>query len=108
MSVLLKNIPPGLVALYTSMQLIITDPSTGVNKPEAVVRIAVLDMIKQFIRLTGRHPRLLYIPRSVEAALQIDRGRNLGFPEKTHGKIRGLALVFSCTPVWDADELKVE
>lgn len=98
------KLPKDLLKLYDSMKESVCAPSVGVDKPEAVVRMAVLDLIKQFVRLTGQHPRMLYIPQSVEAALQIDFGRNLGI----HGKIRNQKLIFTCAPVWNADELRVE
>src|ERR1700683_3154526 len=72
------KLPKELTLLCSGTKEIACDPAIGVDKPEAVVRMVVLDMIKQFVRLTGQHPRLIYIPQSVEAALQIDQGRNLG------------------------------
>src|SRR3712207_3374896 len=89
-----------IVNLYRAMSDLVLDPATGVDKPHAVVRLMVLDAMKQFQRLTGRPPRLLYVPRCVEAALQIDRGRNLGLHEDTHGKIRDEQQVFTCRVVW--------
>jgi len=102
------SVPPGLQALYRSLKEIKDSAQCGVDKPEAVTRMVVLDALMLFAKLTGRPPRLIHIPPSLEAVLQIDRGQNLGMPSKTHGKLREHELVFTCRPVWDAAEFRVE
>jgi hypothetical protein len=64
----------------------------------------VLDAMSLFRRLSGRAPRLLYLPKAVEAALEVDKAR--AFNEHVH--LRKLELVFGLRPVWDAAEFKVE
>lgn len=100
--------PTGLQALYHAMRKIHDSAGAAIDAPEAVTRMVVLDALMMFARLTGKPPRLIYITPALEAVLQIDRGRNLGQPEKTHGKLRNLELIFTCRPVWDAKEFRVE
>lgn len=94
--------------LYTALRDVVKDASAGIDRPEAVVRMVVLDCIKQFKRLTGRRPERIFIPIAVESALQVDRGRNLGMHEKEFGPYRKSELVFGLKPVWDATEFRVE
>ena len=77
---------------------------SAIDKPEAVTRMVFIDAVKQFVRLTGRPPRLLYIPKALEASLQVDAARSFD----RHGKLRECDQLFKCKVIWDADEFKVE
>lgn len=104
-------VPPVLAdlqKLYDGMKSVNVDPVTGVDNPHAVVRMVVLDAMRLFSRLTGRAPRLLYVTPALEAALQVDRGRNLGEHEDKCGRLRKSQRLFNCGVVWDAEEFKVE
>lgn len=101
-------VPAALLPFYDALPAVALDPGAAIDRPEAVVRMLVLDAIRLFVRLTGRPPREIHVPPSLEAALQVDRGRNLGGHEKDVGPLRGMSSLFTCRPVWDAAEFRIE
>jgi hypothetical protein len=97
-------LPKGVEKMYGDGKPAYKDPTTGVDNVEIVTRMLVLDGMRIFSRITGRRASVLYIPMSVEASLQIDRGFNFD----KHERLRDLELLFGCKVVWDADEFRVE
>ncbi len=98
----------GVQKLYDVTKAAAQQPETGVDKSEMVVRFMVLEAIRMFNRLTSRQPKVIYVPRSVESALEIDRGMNLGQHRGDVGPLREADLLFGCQPVWDSDDFRVE
>lgn len=93
---------------------LITDPAVAIERPHVLIDYLVRQHLKLFQRLTGRKPRLLYVPQAIEAALQIDIGRTGGRHERdAKGRLiklrdRDMVQEFGCQVVWDAKEFKVE
>jgi len=88
------------------MRTRMSDPSVGVNEPHSVTRYLVLDAIRMFEQVNGRPARTIYVPRAVEACLQIALARECDI----HGRLRvnfGTTL-YGCRPVWDAEHFTLE
>lgn len=85
----------------------VADPLTAVDAAEFLVHYLVKAALQVHRKRWGRPPRLMYLPKAIEAAVQIDLGRS----EDRHVHLRegGAAQeLFGCPVVWDADEFKVE
>lgn len=85
----------------------VRNPAVAVDNPYICVRYLLLHYLYQFeLHNNGQQPKTIHIPPMLEAALQIDYGRNL----KIHGRIRDIFAkeFLGCRPVWDAVDLKVE
>lgn len=52
-------------------------PAMAVDEPHSVVRLVVVDALRDYERHHGRLPNYIHIPVAVEAALQIDLGRSM-------------------------------
>ncbi len=86
------------------------NPATGVDEPWGLVENLTQMLLKQHMKLTGRKPRLLHLPKAFEAAIQIAQGRVDGNHEAKVGKLRDRDAqeVFGVAVIWDAKEFKVE
>ena len=85
----------------------ISDPATALDAAEFLVHYLVKVALRQHRRLTAKPPKLLYLPRAMEAAIQIDLARS----EDQHVKLRknGAAeQLFGCPVIWDAAEFKID
>jgi hypothetical protein len=84
------------------------DGGTAVDACEFVVHYMVKNALHQYKQRFGRSPKLLYIPKSIEAAIVIDLGRSEDRHDVSLRK-NGLAQeMFGCPVVWDADEFRID
>ena len=84
----------------------VSDPGTAVDAAEFLVHYLVRSAIYQHKQRFGK-PKLVYLPKAIEAAIQIDLGRS----EDKHVKLRKESAaheLFGCPVIWDAEEFKVE
>lgn len=96
-----------LRGLYADVRKLCLDPAVGVDAPHAVVRLMVLEAMAIFSHRFNKAPATLRIPPALEAALQIDRGRNMGRHESEHGPLRQADNLFGCKVVWDTESFEV-
>ena len=84
----------------------VKNPATAVDSAEFLVHYLVRTSIHQYKQRESRPPKLLHLPKAIEAAIQIDLGRSEG----KHVRLRreGIAAeLFGCPVIWDADEFKI-
>lgn len=89
---------------YEVAPAVLADPAVGIDRPELLVRMLVIESLRTHKKFTGREPKVIHLPVALEAALQVDLGRNLN----VHRKLREQDALFGCLVAWDAKAFRVE
>jgi len=85
----------------------IREQATGIDACEFVVHYLVKQALLAFKQYHRVNPRLLYMPRSVEAAIVVDLARSQDIHVSSLRQ-KGFAQdLFGCPVIWDADEFKL-